>query len=823
MKHFLQNHSPPSFASLVSLPLWKVNEHLTNQLFTTMKIFYHQQFHFKKNQIMKQLKSFMLLLVLLCAGTIQITYAQTAKGKPTLQQRYDSYGPKHEVTFDQFLKANSKPTAKGGVTDVTGGLYTGCDVLHTACGNGDFENGLDTSQWEGADYTWGSGTPDPFQFTQEFISGDIYDFNAHQTVVSTGTDPNTGISTTNSLNPNSTKALRLGNAYNSYGTELISKNIQVTNALTILTFYYALVMEDPQHDSANQPAFFVRVFDCATGQELSGVCDLGNGSNRAVADRNNPFFQCATSFCDVIYRNWTRAQIDLSQYVGKTVNVMFMTKDCGLGGHYGYAYLDDVCGTGNTTPTDPFYIVRNLAQTDSCGQGEVCVDYVSPKVNGNTGTTTINMKVYQSGNLITTLTSGTLTADSSTYCFDIDPSTLGIDTTLAGFDYTVTGNFAIGGTQLSPQTIGNPPDGQVTGANNDYYTVRCPNQNSAPVFDYPPTPADGTTYNVTAGGSVNFNVKAEDSDAGDVVTITASGVPAGATTSFATGNPANGNFNWTTTSTDTGSHVVQFTATDNGGLSAITSVIINVNRANTCDSSLKSPIRVIPTNTVAGAAAYTIFKGYGPQYVILVSKAQGGTAPYKYKWDNGSVNRIRYASPDVTTTYTLTVTDAKGCSTVTSVTIYVRDVRGRRPGTVLVCLKGVSISVPKERVPSLLSLGATLGHCSGSDSLATASTSVTARSASSLKVAGSVAAASSSAFTVYPNPAKTTISLSWSAPAGSNAKVVITDMQGRTLMTQSLSNSPHQLSISQLVSGVYMAKLVTNSGTIATTRFVVSK
>ena len=784
---------------------------------------------------MKQLKHCMLLLLLLCAGAIQITYAQTSKGTPTLQQRYDSYGPKHEVTYDQFLKANSKP-AKGGVTDVTGGYYTGCDVLHTACGNGDFENGLDTSQWEGADYTWGSGTPDPFQFTQEFISGDIYDYNAHQTVVSTGTDPNIGIiSTTNSLNPNSTKALRLGNAYPYYGTELISKNIKVDNSLTILTFYYALVMEDPQHDSVDQPAFFVRVFDCATGQELSNVCDLGNGSNRAVADRNNPFFKCATSFCDVIYRDWTRAQIDLSQYVGRTVNVMFMTKDCGLGGHYGYAYLDDVCGTGNITPSDPFYIVRNLAQTDSCGQGEICVDYVSPKVNGTTGTTTMNLKVYQNGNLVTTLTSGTLTADSSTYCFDIDPSTLGIDTTLAGFDYTVTGSFAIGGTQLSPQTIGNPPDGQVTGANNDYYTVRCPNQNSTPpVFDYPPTPVNGTTYNVTAGQNVTFTVKAEDTDSGDNVTLTATGLPAGSTTSIkgnitgktsaqsvlpASGNPVSSTFSWTPGAGDIGTYVIQYTATDNTGLSTTTSVIISVSSFCHCDTSFQTHVGVIPKYTVSGQSPHTIYKGYGPQSVALLAAHQGGTPPYKYEWSDGKTSHLRIVSPDTTTYYSVTVTDANGCTSTSGVTIYVVDVRcSTTQGSIYICNNGQTMSVPKADVKKWLDAGARLGQCN-----IPAARALTARSASSLKAVGSVPAVSSSAFSVYPNPAKTTISLAWSAPAGSNAKVVITDMQGRTLMTQSLSNSPHQLSISQLVSGVYLAKLVTNSGTIATTRFVVSK
>ena len=171
-----------------------------------------------------------------------------------------------------------------------------------------------------------------------------------------------------------------------------------------------------------------------------------------------------------------------------------------------------------------------------------------------------------------------------------------------------------------------------------------------------------------------------------------------------------------------------------------------------------------------------------------------------------------------TTNYTLTITDAKGCTATCNVTIYVIDVRCGQ-GNIFICYNGETMSVPKAEVDGWLKKGASLGSCNNQESLI-ANTTNAARANASVKALSPVA---SPTFTVYPNPAQSIVNFKWNAPGISNARVVITDLQGRILINQSLTNSAQSINISHLVNGVYMAKLVTPDKTLATTRFMVNK
>ena len=80
-----------------------------------------------------------------------------------------------------------------------------------------------------------------------------------------------------------------------------------------------------------------------------------------------------------------------------------------------------------------------------------------------------------------------------------------------------------------------------------------------------PTPGCGSTYNATVGTPFTFTVKAGDADAGDMVELGVTGLPAGAQLSTAlpaSGNPVSTDFSWTPAAGDAGSHVITFTAFD---------------------------------------------------------------------------------------------------------------------------------------------------------------------------------------------------------------------------------------------------------------------
>jgi hypothetical protein len=430
----------------------------------------------------------LILFLVLATGFMNSSYAQVTPSKAEREKLLEIYNTlkNPEISFENFLAINAHVIKNARQSKSFRNLLPVdlCSKVRTFCANSDFENGLDQNEYTGAYGFWyGNLNVDPFSTYIDigFNSGSLYSSDSHQTIVnkSGGTDPITGISVVPSGGGN--QSLRLGNAINGYGTEILAKTIVVDPAQTILGFYYALVFEDPNHQFQEQPAFSVRVYDCATGLQLpSTVCDLGNGSNIAVSDARNPFFK-SLNFNSIAYRDWSRAQINLSAYVGKTVTIMFTNKDCGLGGHWGYTYLDNLFGTGCPDPdpvdgpTTQGFI--KLGTVSTCGKGNICLKYGLPFKTTSSVTTlgdmTLSLDIYQNNALVKTIKSPKITTNSSdgSYCFSIDPATLGLNTSLGGFDYAATAAFNLSGFPLSPAFVGNPPGGITAGVNNDYLLV----------------------------------------------------------------------------------------------------------------------------------------------------------------------------------------------------------------------------------------------------------------------------------------------------------------------------------------------------------------
>lgn len=409
-------------------------------------------------------------MVLLCASftlTVNAQQSQSQQKVENLKKAYMNF-KNPEISLDRFLKIHEKETLESAAA------FTGCSYLDNPCDGGSFETPLDPSEFQGAyGYWYSGGDPDPNALTDGLLSGDLFDDNAHQTIVTKASDYFTGIST---VPPDGgAQALRLGNAINGYGAEILSKTFKVVNGN--FKFSYAVVFQDPGHPYYQQPAFTVRVYDCASGQEITNVCNLGDGSNKIVSDAANPFFQSLNdaSYGLIAYRDWTNSFIDLKNYIGRTVNVQFVNQDCGQGGHFGYTYLDNICGSDTVIIGIGGGAVLNATQTDSCGKGTICADYILGKNfdSSVTGTAVLHLNIYQNGSIIKTVDSDTLTVDSSTYCFSIDPSALGVDTSLGGFDYTITNDFFLQGYDYVNQPIGDVPYGVTAGLNNDYSTAPC--------------------------------------------------------------------------------------------------------------------------------------------------------------------------------------------------------------------------------------------------------------------------------------------------------------------------------------------------------------
>lgn len=160
-------------------------------------------------------------------------------------------------------------------------------------------------------------------------------------IVNQGSDPYGGFPRVFSGN----QALQLGNNNGGRYLDLIYFPFTVTSANKDFKFRYAVVLEDPtDHQTSDKPLFS---YWCNLGNKntpnSSSSTDMAlyNSTVKTViADRNNPFWALNGN---IVYKKWQCASIDLSAYIGQTVSMCFLVKDCNLGAHFGYAYIDGLC------------------------------------------------------------------------------------------------------------------------------------------------------------------------------------------------------------------------------------------------------------------------------------------------------------------------------------------------------------------------------------------------------------------------------------------------------------------------------------------------
>jgi gliding motility-associated-like protein len=147
------------------------------------------------------------------------------------------------------------------------------------------------------------------------------------------------INTCDGLNPipsGEKYSARLGNDDVNSQAEQLRYSVEVTEETNLFIYRYAVVLEDPGHDSSEQPNFTIEVAD-TSGKVIDPVC----GYYFVYAHQGIPTWH---SCGEVIWKDWTTVGIDLTQYMGQTISIIFTTRDCAKSGHFGYAYLSAYCG-----------------------------------------------------------------------------------------------------------------------------------------------------------------------------------------------------------------------------------------------------------------------------------------------------------------------------------------------------------------------------------------------------------------------------------------------------------------------------------------------
>ena len=311
--------------------------------------------------------------------------------------------------------------------------------------------------------------------------------------------------------------------------------------------------------------------------------------------------------------------------------------------------------------------------------------------------------------------------------------------------------------------------------------------------------------------------------------ISCNGLNDGAIT--ATTNACNATYAWSNGSTDPSIN----------GLSAGTYSVV-VTDFFGCTASSNVTLTEPDPLVVDAGADQVVYYGYTPtECADLSGSASGGCANYSYAWSSGDNTAASTVCPQVTTNYTLVVTDLNGCSTSDEVTICAVDV---------ICYAGNSnnqkvemcqipsgnpanahtICISPNAVPAHLANGCTLGACGELDAICNGSAIAIDETNGSNKMGSNIYSdqLAIGEFSQYPNPASTNITLEFSTPTDENVNLTIVNIQGKRVA--SLYNSSTEANqaykfnydITNLQNGIYLIHFETSKGLVQK-KFVVLK
>ncbi len=206
----------------------------------------------------------------------------------------------------------------------------------------------------------------------------------------------------------------------------------------------------------------------------------------------------------------------------------------------------------------------------------------------------------------------------------------------------------------------------------------------------------------------------------------------------------------------------------------------------------------------------TVYKGYRKQActTLEVLSIEGGVAPYSYVWNNGETTENISVCPQEDTTYTVTITDANGCSISKEITVEILDVScGNYYGfkKVQICFRGRVKCIPEFLVKHFLRKGAVLGSCDGGDVNVPAITRMR----------------------IYPNPVRSTLIVDVDSNTDTKVEVAIFSIYGGRKVFSTNENVREgvnrlRYNVRNLRRGIYYVKTFIN-GKRQTVKLLVKK
>ena len=323
-------------------------------------------------------------------------------------------------------------------------------VPFESCENGGFENGTTGFSGQSAfeepdghsnDECNAVGT---FTYVNDPLDSLNNPFENTFELVSAGLDTFVGINKVLSGN----SAMRINGPTPGHGVNELTYEFETTRNRSAILYNYALVFENPSNHNNRQPFFHVEAFVNGASQgDLCREADQTDPNCSIVRPPNNDTV--------IVYSEWLCDYINISADSGDIITMKFTVGDCGFGGHWGYAYLDNICGVSGSIEMeeiiacpDVVCICGNLDPSFHCQEDSLV---------------SLQLNIYQDSQIVNTIQDiSAYDETDGSFCFDVDTSSF--TGSSGGYDFEVISQFV----NLFGDTLCFRDSNFIPGINNDY-------------------------------------------------------------------------------------------------------------------------------------------------------------------------------------------------------------------------------------------------------------------------------------------------------------------------------------------------------------------
>ena len=520
---------------------------------------------------------------------------------------------------------------KGNLTSKTAAILQAVEM----CTNGGFEqyeNINGSSYLKNFLYTIGD-PPGPTQCRSITNTADSYidRYNPNNmNIMATGVSANLVDPYIGDIKAFDQYALKINHENSStYGSIVQSKRFK-TNNENYLKFNYKAVLQSVYDNSHTDNQAFVkaRILD-KNKVVVNEFCLVG--------DEKNCIFSKVPSqdsyYVTLYTNNWQSGFLDISSIPNnEEFTVEFMASRCGLGGHFGYMYVDDICLLHSAENFQGSIELDPLNKVCPGLPISVCGTYTVPNSGGVAASVKkITLTVYNSNNVSVYSTSTTSSLDTTNkkFCFTLNATDF-TNSTSANYNVGVQVDYDISGTSCTGTSFNSATDPDAN-SGWDISFLNCTSSCNINV-----TNAKISQCDTNRDGSENFDL----SQLNSLVVTSTAGL----------------NFSYFKNYIDAEANLNAIANFTNYPSSSA-SIFVRVSKDATCYKIISSSLEVRnPTATISG-----ILNVCSGSTVLTASPGSS------YLWSTGDITQSVTVSS--LGSYSVKVTDSFGCSSDASVTI----------------------------------------------------------------------------------------------------------------------------------------------------------